>query len=183
MRHVPNALTIIRLLLVPVFAYMFFEPIPNGHFYALAIFLVAGLTDVLDGWLARKYNVISVVGIVLDPLADKLMLLTALVCLTMIGIMPVWGLWIMLAIESVQIAVGTYLYFHKEKDVIPANKFGKSATILFAAAVFLMIVLPQNPATLIVLGLAMAGKIASFASYAAHLHGTGVNKQETGKNK
>ncbi len=169
MKYVPNGLTILRLCLVPVFAYMFFAPIENNHIYALVIFMVAGLTDLMDGYIARKYDVVSVFGIVLDPLADKLMLLTALVCLTRIGVMPAWALWIMLVSESLLILTGTYMYFKKEKDVIPANKFGKTATILFAAAVFLMVMFPGGIVTRLVLVLALAAKIVSFTSYALQM--------------
>ena len=169
MKYVPNALTITRLFLVPIFAYIFFAPFENNHIYALVIFLAAGLTDLLDGYLARKFDVVSKVGIVLDPLADKMMLMTALVCLTLIGIMPAWALWIMLVSEGILILAGIYIYFHKDMDVIPANKYGKMATILFAAAVAMMVLLPDSPFTPLVLVLALSGKIVSFASYGLHL--------------
>jgi hypothetical protein len=81
MKHVPNLITITRLFLIPIFIYAFFSGSPYGQLHALLIYLIAGVTDLLDGYLARKYNVVSLVGIVLDPLADKLMLLAALWCL------------------------------------------------------------------------------------------------------
>lgn len=165
MRYVPNALTVLRLLMVPVFAMLFFSTIENNHIYALIAFLVAGLTDFLDGYIARKYQVVSVVGIVLDPLADKLMLLTALVCLAVYGSMPIWVLVIVLINESILIIAGTSMYFKKKKSVMPANIFGKIATVLFSLAVFLMIVLPGQPLTNIMLIVALVSKIFSFVSY------------------
>lgn len=168
MKHVPNLLTILRLFMVPFFAVLYFSASENSHFYALAIFIFAGITDILDGYIARKYNLISVVGTVLDPLADKLMLLTALVCLTLDGVMPVWALGIMLIKEIGMIVSGILMYFRKEKAVIPANKFGKSATLLFTLAVFLMIVLPTHWFTMFVLIIAIASKISALVSYAKH---------------
>lgn len=165
MKYVPNALTFLRLMMVPVFAVLFFSPIENNHIYALIIFLMAGVTDFLDGFIARKYHVVSVVGIVLDPLADKLMLLTALVCLAAYGSMPAWVLVIVLINESILIIAGINMYFRKKKSVIPANKYGKTATVLFSLAVFLMIVLPGLPITRIVLIVALIAKIFSFATY------------------
>ena len=165
MKYVPNALTILRLFMVPAFALLFFSLIPNNHRYALLIFLLAGFTDWLDGFLARKYDVVTVVGIVLDPLADKLMLLTALFCLTIYGSMPIWVLAIILANESILIIVGVAMYFRKKKSVIPANKFGKIATLLFTLAVFLMIVLPGHSFTMTIMIIALISKLISFASY------------------
>lgn len=168
MKHVPNLITIARLFLIPVFIYAFFSESPYGQFYALGIYLIAGGTDLLDGYLARKYDVVSVVGIVLDPLADKLMLLTALWCLFTANEISFVVLAVMIAIESLQILSGIYLYFHPQETVIPANKFGKSATVLFALAVSMMILVPNTPLTMAVLLLAVAAKVVSFTSYILH---------------
>lgn len=170
LKHIPNILTVIRLFLVPIFAFLYFSDLPNAHFYALAVFILAGVTDVLDGAIARRYNLVSVVGTVLDPLADKLMLLTALICLTVDGIMPVWAMGIMLVKELFMITGGLIMYFRKEKSVIPANKFGKLATILFSLAVFLMIVRPGTWYTMTVLIVALASKLSAFTSYASHYY-------------
>jgi len=133
--------------------------------YALMIFLLAGITDLLDGYLARKYDVVSVVGIVLDPLADKLMLLTALICLYVAAVLPLWVLAVMAVSEGLLILAGIYLYFHKTEKVIPANKFGKMATILFTLAVVLLILLPAADISQWMLLLAVAAKIVSFSTY------------------
>lgn len=165
MKYVPNALTILRLFMVPAFAVLFFSSIKYNHIYALIIFLFAGFTDWLDGYLARKYDVVTVVGIVIDPLADKLMLLTALICLTYFGSMPIWVLVIVLVNETILILVGLSMYFRKKKSVIPANKFGKMATVLFSIAVFLMIVMPGHSFTMTILIIALISKLFSFSSY------------------
>ncbi|HSN59036.1 MAG TPA: CDP-diacylglycerol--glycerol-3-phosphate 3-phosphatidyltransferase [Clostridiaceae bacterium] len=166
MKYIPNAITLLRLLMVPFFAFVYFSEMPNAQVYALALFLAAGFTDVLDGYIARKYDAVSVVGIVFDPLADKLMLLTALACLTFNGVIPLWTLAVMLVVEGVLILAGIYLYLNDKKDVVPAGKLGKAATVLFAAAVSMMILIPDNPATWIVFWAALAAKVASFFNYA-----------------
>jgi cardiolipin synthase (CMP-forming) len=165
MKYVPNAITLLRLLMVPVFAALYFSGTQNAKIYALAVFLAAGLTDMLDGYLARKYNVVSVIGIVFDPLADKMMQLTALACLAFNRVIPLWTFWVMLVIEGVLILAGIYLYFNVEKDVVPAGKLGKAATVLFAAAVSMMILIPGYPLTWIVFWTALAGKAISFTYY------------------
>jgi len=165
MKYLPNAITLLRLLMVPFFAMIYFSGTKNAQAYALALFLAAGATDMLDGYLARKYNVVSVVGIVLDPLADKLMLLTALACLTFKGVIPLWTLAVMMVVEGALILAGIYLYFNEEKEVVPAGKLGKAATLLFAAAVSLMILIPGHPVTWIIFWAALAAKVASFVNY------------------
>lgn len=165
MRYLPNMITFLRLLLVPAFVAMFFSTLENHLIYAMIIFLFAGLTDMLDGYLARKYDVISVVGIVLDPLADKLMLLTALICLFVTSVFPLWILMVMVVSEGLLILAGIYLYFHKTKDVVPANIFGKLATVLFTLAVVLLILLPAYGISQWILLLAVAAKLISFTTY------------------
>jgi len=99
------------------------------------IFVLATASDVLDGFIARRYNLITKLGTLLDPLADKLMLLTALICLYLDKRIPLIIIVLVLAKECFMIVAGMYLYFAKDKFVIPANKLGKLATILFFAAV------------------------------------------------
>ena len=79
LKHIPNVLSVIRILLVFVFVYLVFAG--DNLFAAVIVFLVAGATDVVDGFLARKYNWITNLGKLLDPFADKLMQCTVLVCL------------------------------------------------------------------------------------------------------
>ena len=69
---IPNLLSLLRLVLVPVFAVVFFQPAPDAHRWAVLIYLTAFLTDVADGWIARHFNQITKLGRILDPLADKL---------------------------------------------------------------------------------------------------------------
>ena len=83
---IPNLLSLLRLVLVPVFAVVFFQPAPDAHRWAVLIYLTAFLTDVADGWIARHFNQITKLGRILDPLADKLMTFTVIICITADGI-------------------------------------------------------------------------------------------------
>ena len=126
---VPNALTMIRLVLVPVFAVLF----ANGHpRWALAVFCAASLTDALDGYLARKLNQISDFGKLFDPLADKLMVLTALFCQGAAGVFPWTAIWIVQGKEILMMLGGTFML--NRGIVVSANYYGKTATVFFMAS-------------------------------------------------
>jgi cardiolipin synthase len=102
----------------------------------MLIFLLAGATDVLDGYIARKYNLITKWGMVLDPLADKLMLLTVLGCLAIYDYAPIWIVAVIAIKEIFMIVSAMFLY--KNNTVIPSNKFGKISTLLFYLSVFVI---------------------------------------------
>ncbi len=132
--NIPNALTIIRFLLIPGFVYYFFSPMEYGVRIAIVIFVVAGLTDILDGFIARKYNLITRLGIVLDPLADKLMLLTVLISITLKNQIPFWII-VVVAIKETLLILGAITLFNDHDIVVPANRFGKISTIAFYTAI------------------------------------------------
>jgi cardiolipin synthase (CMP-forming) len=108
----------------------------NSLIFSIFIFLLAGISDVLDGYIARKYDLITKWGIVLDPLADKLMLLTVLSCLVIKNYISLWILIIVAVKEIFMIASGTFLY--KKNTVIPSNIFGKISTFLFYLSIFIL---------------------------------------------
>ncbi|OFI05375.1 CDP-diacylglycerol--glycerol-3-phosphate 3-phosphatidyltransferase [Clostridium acetireducens DSM 10703] len=135
--NIPNMLTLFRLFLIPVFAITFFSNIKNSLIFSILIFLLAGFTDILDGYIARKYKLITKCGIILDPLADKLMLITVLTCLTIKSYSPLWIL-IIVTIKEFSMIIGGAILYNKN-TVIPSNKFGKIATLLFYIAIFTMI--------------------------------------------
>ena len=79
--NIPNQLTTLRVLLIPVFIFFFTSKMSGGHYIAVAVFIIASLTDFLDGYLARKNNLVTNFGKIMDPFADKLLVLTALIYL------------------------------------------------------------------------------------------------------
>ncbi|MBE6065628.1 CDP-diacylglycerol--glycerol-3-phosphate 3-phosphatidyltransferase [Clostridium cochlearium] len=159
--NIPNILTLFRMFLIPIFVIIFFSNIKNNLFYSICIFLLAGITDILDGYIARKYNLITKWGIVLDPLADKLMLLTVLFCLSSSNIIPTWILIIVSLKEFVMIIVGGILY---NKDfIIPSNKFGKLSTFMFYISIFFLIF--NKDLSRYLLNLSVAIAIVTFLNY------------------
>ncbi|NTW70928.1 MAG: CDP-diacylglycerol--glycerol-3-phosphate 3-phosphatidyltransferase [Eubacteriaceae bacterium] len=144
MKNIPNILSGLRILLVPVFVYVFFSDLENARLAALGVYAAASFTDLLDGYIARKYNYITDLGKVLDPFADKLMLLTVLVSLYLKGIIPGFILPVVIIKEAFLILSTSVLFFRKDRIVIPANIFGKSATVLFTVSIVLMMIFPEN---------------------------------------
>ena len=107
---IPNLLSLLRLVLVPVFAVVFFQPAPDAHRWAVLIYLTAFLTDVADGWIARHFNQITKLGRILDPLADKLMTFTVIICITADGIIPLWAV-VVFFLKELTMAIGGYLMY------------------------------------------------------------------------
>ncbi|WP_125154196.1 CDP-diacylglycerol--glycerol-3-phosphate 3-phosphatidyltransferase [Clostridium rectalis] len=134
--NIANILTVFRIFLIPIFILLFFSNYNNNLLYSIIVFFISGITDVLDGYLARKYNLITKLGIVLDPLADKLMLLTVLGCLSFSNIIPQWILIVVALKEFIMIIGGGILY--NKNFVIPSNKFGKISTLMFYISILLI---------------------------------------------
>ena len=129
---IPNVLTIIRMVLIPVFVVLFFK---GYKMAALAVFCAASLTDMLDGYLARKLNQITDFGKLFDPLADKLMVLTAMVCQTFWGPLPLVAVIIVALKELVMVLGGVFML--SKNVVVYSNYVGKSAQVGFIASLVL----------------------------------------------
>ena len=133
--NIPNILSLIRLLLVPVFLIVFFFETSDYHIGALVVFLVASFTDVLDGIIARKTNQITKYGVVLDPLADKLLKMATLIAFAVVGIIPVWLVATLITIDFGLIITGVCLF--KRKITIPSNFLGKLGTFVMSIGLVL----------------------------------------------
>ncbi len=129
-KNIPNILSVIRLCMVPVFVYLFFLDYPKNVWTAVFVFFLAGATDVLDGWLARKNNWISNVGKILDPLADKMMQCAALVSFYVKNIIPLWLLLVYVTKELLILA-GAVFVFRKKSVVVKSSFWGKFAVCVF----------------------------------------------------
>ena len=128
--NLPNKLTIFRVILIPFFLVFLLVPgIPAGNWIALGIFIAASLTDLLDGKIARKYNLVTNFGKFMDPLADKLLVCSALICLTGLGRIPSYMVVIIIAC----------LIAADNGVVIAASYWGKFKTTFQMIAVCLMI--------------------------------------------
>lgn len=135
-KDIPNLLSFIRLLLVPVFVTLFLK----GNTTAAAIvFIFSGITDVLDGYIARKYGFISNLGKVLDPLADKLTQFCAFICLYITELVPLW-MPVVYFVKELATAIGALFVFRKGKVVVKSHIFGKLATFFVFAFVSTVII-------------------------------------------
>lgn len=137
--NLPNILTFVRLLLVPVFAFLLPQSQESEvvRWWATAVFGIAALTDFIDGYLARKYHLITNVGKIADPIADKLLIGTALIALSLEHTVSWWFTAIILVRE---IAI-THLRFKViNRGVIPASRGGKAKTISQIVAILAYLV-------------------------------------------
>lgn len=128
--NVPNALTVLRLLMVPVFGWLLLRDggaDPASRVLAAAVFLVATLTDLADGAIARKHNLVTNFGKIADPIADKALTGIALVGLSYLGELP-W--WVTLVILAREVGVTLLRFWVIEHGVIPASRGGKLKTLL-----------------------------------------------------
>jgi len=130
--NLPNALTLTRIALVPVFLLLYEKGIRLG---ALMVFLVAGLTDLMDGRIARKYHMVTHFGKVIDPLADKLMCVAVLYALASSG-MADWAPVIVVAVKELAMLIGS-AFLLKRGVVIQSRMPGKVAQVLFIVALSL----------------------------------------------
>lgn len=131
-KYVPNILTIIRFILIPL---IFYFALQDNYIIAVILLVISGATDVLDGFIARKFNFITDFGTLFDPLADKLTQISTLIVLVIQNIIPVWILIIVLIKELLMIIGASFLY-GKETVIVPSKWFGKAATVIFYIAIF-----------------------------------------------
>ncbi len=130
--NLPNKLTVMRMLAVPAFVVLMLIPV-NGvpcegwcKWTALAVFIIAALTDLLDGRIARKYQLVTNFGKFMDPLADKLLVCSALICLVELSRMPAWAAIVIISREFV--ISGIRLIAADDGVVIAASRWGKYKT-------------------------------------------------------
>ena len=131
--NLPNLLTLARVAAVPLIVIIMLSDSREAGFWAAAIFGAAAVTDFIDGWLARKWGVVTVLGKFLDPLADKLIVLAALIMLVPFGRVPAWAVFALLAREI--IVTGLRSIASSEGIVIDASDLGKYKTIYQMAAI------------------------------------------------
>ncbi|MDE7284504.1 MAG: CDP-diacylglycerol--glycerol-3-phosphate 3-phosphatidyltransferase, partial [Lachnospiraceae bacterium] len=136
--NLPNKLTMFRVVLIPFFVLFMLVDITNvDKWIALAIFIIASLTDLLDGKIARKYNLVTNFGKFMDPLADKLLVCAALICLVELSVIPSWIVIIIISREF--IISGFRLIASDNGVVIAASYFGKFKTTFQMVMICLMI--------------------------------------------
>jgi CDP-diacylglycerol---glycerol-3-phosphate 3-phosphatidyltransferase len=142
--NVPNVLTVIRILLVPVLVVALLEKTSGGDLLAAIVFAVASLTDAIDGYLARSRNWVTTFGKLMDPIADKLLIIAALIALVSLGRLAAWVAMVIIAREFavtvLRAAVGV-----EQGIVIPANTLGKIKTASQVVMVMCLIAVHGQP--------------------------------------
>jgi CDP-diacylglycerol--glycerol-3-phosphate 3-phosphatidyltransferase len=136
-----NAITVARILLIPVFLVLLFSEVPYGEYLAVAVFALAAGTDKLDGYVARKTKTITATGIFLDPLADKLLISAALIALVSLGELPAWVAMVIIAREFAVTALR--LFGAAQGVAIPADKLGKAKTVSQTVAILFLLLVPD----------------------------------------
>jgi len=126
-----------RFALIPVYLFVFFSDLPGRMVWALGIILLAGITDVVDGYLARRTKQITQLGIMLDPLADKLMMIAVFLSLLFSGKISVWAA-IAIFFRDLAMILSSAFFHFRGKKTVPANMLGKLTTFLYYITLFLL---------------------------------------------
>ena len=127
--NLPNKITLFRVAMIPIFVVFMMVPgIRYGTYLAAAIFIIAALSDLLDGYIARKYHLVTNFGKFMDPLADKLLVASALICFVQMALVPAWVVIIIIAREF--IISGFRLVASDNGVVIAAGWWGKIKTVV-----------------------------------------------------
>lgn len=165
--NIPNILSLFRMVLVPCFVAAFFSKHEYAMLISAGIYALAGVTDVLDGIIARRFNMITKLGKILDPLADKLMTITVFICITIRGIIPWWVILLLFAKDALQVIGGVKLY-REISSVFAANYMGKATTVFLVLGGILIMIfensIPQF-AKSIFIAIALVMSLLAFLSY------------------
>ena len=190
LKYVPNALTILRFLLIPI---IIIACAQGQYIIAIIVLTISGLTDILDGTIARKYNLITDFGKLMDPLADKATQISLLTTLFIKGVIPIWILAIVVLKEFCMVSGASFLY---GKELVVSSKwYGKLATVLFYVAMVISLLLEQIGETqsnliraigiggTIIYYLAVITTIASLILYMKAFYVQGYLKKSNNKQK
>ena len=137
-KQIPNILTIFRFILIP---FIVLNLVYDSYIAAFIIFTISGLTDILDGFIARKFNFITNFGKLIDPLADKCTQIITLGTLAIKDIIPMWIIIIVVLKEFIMVAGASFLY--GKELVVSSRWYGKLATVLFYIAIVLSLFIKQ----------------------------------------
>jgi CDP-diacylglycerol---glycerol-3-phosphate 3-phosphatidyltransferase len=177
--NVPNVLTVIRILLVPVLIVALLDKTGGGDLLAAIVFATASLTDAIDGYLARSRNWVTTFGKLMDPIADKLLIVAALVALVSLGRLEAWVAMVIIAREFavtvLRVAVGT-----QQGVVISANLFGKLKTAFQVAMVMALIAVGHGHRPLWVSLLVYATVLVTVVSGADYFFGVSRGRAGSG---
>lgn len=169
MKSLPNILSIFRICLVPVFVAAFILDDNDIRYWAISVFVIANLSDILDGYIARKYNALSPLGKILDPLGDKLITFAALICIATSRPVITWAVCVFFIKEALM-GIGGLLIRKRAKVELPgANWLGKTATVTFFLVCAALLIFNETNipdfAAVIMASAAIILMLAAFARY------------------
>jgi CDP-diacylglycerol--glycerol-3-phosphate 3-phosphatidyltransferase len=141
--NLPNALTVLRILLVPVVVVALLDETPNGDAIAAGVFALAALTDTLDGYIARQRGAVTTFGKLMDPIADKLLVAASLIALVSLDRLAAWIAMVIIAREFA--VTGLRMVAAEQGVVIQASWLGKLKTVLQVAAIICLIAVDPAP--------------------------------------
>ncbi len=142
-KHIPNILSLFRFVLIPIILNNIYT---QNYWVALLVFTLSAITDIADGFIARKFNLVSNLGKLLDPLADKITQICIIAMLVLTKMIPPWILLILMAKELILICGATFLY---GKNIVVYSKwYGKLATVLLYLAIIGSLLIKQFDVTL-----------------------------------
>ena len=178
LKYIPNILTVLRFFLIPFTIYYLTQ---DKYIAAMIVLTISGLTDILDGAIARKFNLITNFGKLIDPLADKITQVSILGTLVVKNIIPLWILVVVIVKEAAMVAGASFLY---GKELVVSSKwYGKSATVLFYLAIVLSMIFRdldiQTGIDLIIYYIAVAMTIFSLVMYFREFYMKGYLKKES----
>lgn len=138
--NLPNKLTILRIAMIPVFmAFFFLTMIPYNYFIAAIVFVLAAATDFLDGYIARKYHLVTNLGKFLDPIADKVLVSTALILMVDAILPPLFSIAVAVILARELIVSGFRMVAASRGLVLAADKIGKVKTVFQDLAIFVLL--------------------------------------------
>ncbi|WP_336787393.1 CDP-alcohol phosphatidyltransferase family protein [Paenibacillus sp. MMO-177] len=173
--NLPNFLTSLRFAMIPVYVAIFAQ----GHMiYAFLVVVAAGLTDILDGYIARRTGQVTTVGQMLDPLADKLMFISVILSLLLAGHIS-WAAAAAIFLRDLGMIAGGMVFHFKGKKTVPANWMGKLTTVLFYIGI--MFVFLEAPFAAIYLWAVIAFSFLTAIVYIILFQA--LNKPDSGQNK
>ena len=176
----PNILSLSRIVIVPIILWGFSQ---NSVFYISALLVFGFLTDTVDGYLARRFGWESKWGLILDPLADKILICSVVVFLLIFREFPIWAAVIIISRDVFILSAGVYLYFNSIPRITPANQIGKLTTLFMGGALFFYAIELQ-PFGKWILWIALGCVVSSGIYYAIEfLRELGCSREVFNKNK
>ena len=158
-----NKLTLCRVVMIPIFIVLLYLEFAGHLWVALAVFILASITDFVDGYVARHYNQVTDFGKFMDPLADKLLVMSAMVWFVEVGWMPAWACFVVIARELA--VTGLRLVAVEQGLVVAAGKSGKVKTASTMVCICLLLVIPNETLRLVCVAVILVTTVYSGVEY------------------